>query len=173
MDELTLQAKDINQQGVILAKAGNIDAAVAKFNKAIEIEPMLVDTYKNLGDLYLHIAQYDEAKNYYKKALLIEKNGEIYFQLGNACFMDDDPHTGLENYNLALSAGYDSDEMLFFMGMAYEHLNDDKMALRFVQKALNKNPSRPDYKVKKISIMLRLNMSEDALEAVEELMDII
>lgn len=167
--ELTLLAKDINQQGVILAKAGNIDAAFEKFNKAIEIDPMLIDTYKNLGDLHLHIEQYAEAKNYYKKALLIDKNGEIYFQLGNACFMDDDPHTGLENYNLALSAGYDTDEMLFFMGLAYEHLNDDKMALRYVQKALNKNPSRSDYKVKKINIMLRLNMSEDALAAIEEL----
>lgn len=169
VNEITLQSRDINQQGIALARAGNIDAAIKKFNKALELDPMVIDTYKNLGDLYLHINEYSDAKNYYKKALLIEKNGEIYFQLGNACFMNDEPHEGLENYNLALSAGYDSDEMLFFMGLAYEHLNDDKMALRYVQKALAKNPSRPDYKVKKINIMLRLSMTEDALIAVDDL----
>lgn len=168
-NELTLQSKDLNQQGIALARAGNVDAAIEKFNKALELAPMLVDTYKNLGDLYLHIDKYPDAKNYYKKALLIEKNGEIYFQLGNACFMNDEPHEGLENYNLALSAGYDSDEMLFFMGLAYEYLNDDRMALRYVQKALAKNPSQPDYKVKKINIMLRLSMMEDALNAVDDL----
>ena len=169
INEITLQAKDLNQQGVILTKAGSVDAAIEKFNKALELDPMLVDTYKNFGDLYLHIGRYTEAKNYYKKALLIEKNGEIYFQFGNACFLNDEPHEGLENYNLALSAGYDSDEMFFFMGLAYEHLNDDKMALRYVQKALIKNPSRPDYKVKKINILLRLSMMEEAMDAVDDL----
>lgn len=169
INEVTLQAKDINQQGVLLAKAGNVEAAIEKFDRAIELDPMLIDTYKNYGDLFLHLEKFEEAKKYYKKALLIVKNGEIYFQLGNACFMNDEPHEGLENYNLALSSGYDSDEMLFFMGLAYEHLNDDKMALRYVQKALIKNPSRPDYKVKKINIMLRLDMIEEATVAVDDL----
>lgn len=169
LQESALQAKDLNQQGVILAKNGNIDAAIEKFNKAINLEPMVMESYKNLGDLYLHIDKYEEAKNYYKKALLIEKNGEVYFQFGNACFMNDEPHEGLEYYNMALSAGYDSDEMLFFMGMAYEHMNDDKMALRYIQKAIIKNPSRPDYKVKKVSVLLRLGMISEAKMAVDEL----
>ena len=51
------------------------------------------------------------------------------------------------------------------MGMAYEHMNDDAMALRYIQKAIAKNPSRPDYKVKKISVLLRMNMMEEAKEA--------
>lgn len=169
MNEIILEAKDLNQQGLILFKTGNIEEAKQKFEKAINVEPMLVESYKNYGDLYLAEGEYQQAKNYYKKALLIEKSGEIYFQYGNACFMNDEPHEGLEYYNLALSAGYDNDEMLFFMGMAYEHMNDEKMALRYIQKALNKNPSRPDYKVKKISVLLRLNLMDEAEETVDEL----
>ena len=128
-NEMNIEARDLNQQGIILAKSGNFEKAIDKFMKAIDIEPMLVDSYKNLGDLYLHLEKYEEAKSSLKKALLIEKNGEIYFQYGNACFMNDEPHEGLEYYNLALTSGYDNDEMLFFMGMAYEHLQDDKMAV--------------------------------------------
>lgn len=167
--EVTLHAKDLNQQGVVLAKAGKIDDAIDKFNKAMDLDPMLLDSYKNMGDLYLHIEKYEEAKSFYKKALLIKKDGEIYFQFGNACFLNDEPHEGLNYYNHALSAGYDSDEMLFLMGMAYEHMNDDKMALRYVQKALTKNPSRPDFKVKKINIMLRLGLTDDVYKEVDDL----
>lgn len=169
-NENTLQAKDLDQQGVALFRAGNVEAALEKYQQAMDIEPMLADSYRNMGDLYLATEKYQDAKNYYKKALLIEKNGEIYFQYGNACFLNDEPHEGLEYYNLALSAGFDSDEMFFFMGMAYEHMNDDAMALRYIQKAIAKNPSRPDYKVKKISVLLRMNMMEEAKEAVEELL---
>lgn len=168
--EMNLEALDLNQQGVLLAKLGNIQMAVDKYQRAIDIDPMLIDSYKNLGDLYLRTEDYQQAKNYYKKALLIEKRGDLYFQYGNACFMNDESHEGLEYYNLALASGFDSDEMLFFMGMAYEHMNDDRMALRYFQKALIKNPSRPDYKVKKISTLLKLNMLEEAKKAVDELL---
>lgn len=170
MNETILEAQDLNQQGIMLLKTGNVEEAKEKFERAINTEPMLMESYKNYGDLYLAEGMYQDAKNYYKKALLIEKAGEVYFQYGNACFMNDEPHEGLEYYNLALSAGYDSDEMLFFMGMAYEHMNDDKMALRYIQKAINKNPSRPDYKVKKVSVLLRLNLMGEAEETVDELL---
>jgi len=166
---MILEAKDLNQQGVALMKAGNIEKAKEKFEKAIDVEPMVMDSYKNYGDLYMSIKDYKEAKNYYKKALLIEKSGPVYFQYGNACFMNDEPHEGLEYYNLALSAGFDSDEMMFFMGMAHEHMNDLQIALRYYQKAINKNPSRPDYKVKKIGALINLNLLEDAEKATDEL----
>ena len=170
MEETRLQALDLNQQGAILLKAGNLDAAKKKFEQAMDVDPMVMDSYKNFGDLFMTTKDYEQAKNYYKKALLIEKQGLVYFLYGNACFLNDEPHEGLKNYNLALSAGYDSEEMLFFMGMAYEHMNDDQMALRYIQKAMIKNPSRPDFKVKRISVLLRLNMLEDANEAVDELL---
>lgn len=95
-----------------MLKAGNVETAKEKFNQAIEVDPMVMDSYKNLGDLYLKIGEYAEAKNYLKKALLIKKAGVVYFQYGNACFMNDEPHEGLEYYNLALSAGFDCNKMI-------------------------------------------------------------
>lgn len=168
--ELRLEAQDLNQQGATLLKAGSVDAAREKFDKAIDLDPMLVDNYRNYGDLYMATNEYKQAKDMYKKALLIEKDGALYFLYGNACFMDDDVHEGLEYYNMAISAGYDGDEMLFFMGMAYEHLNDDHMALRYFQKACLKNPSRPDYLVKKITTLARLNLLDSAEESVDTLL---
>lgn len=166
VNEIRLESQDLNQQGALLLKSGNLEAARVKFDKAIEIDPMLMDSYKNYGDLYMALQEYQNAKNAYKKAMLIEKNGLLHFLYGNACFMNDEVHEGLESYNLAIAEGYDSDEMMFFMGMAYEHLNDDNMALRYFQKACVKNPSRPDYMVKKIGTLVRLSMYDKANEVV-------
>jgi len=171
-NELLLEAQDLNQQASMLIKAGNLDAAKVKLDKAIEIEPMLVDSYRNYGDLCMAASMYKEAKNYYKKALLVEKVPVVYFLYGNACFMNDELHEGLEYYNLAISAGFDSDEMMFFMGMAYEHLNDDRMALRYFQRACAKNPSRPDYLIKKIAVLVRLDMLDSAEEEIDNLLQI-
>lgn len=168
-NELRLEAQDLNQQAFALIKAASFDKAKEKLNAAIDLEPMLMDSYKNYGDLYMGLQDYEQAKNMYKKALLIEKKGELYFLYGNACFMQDDVHNGLENYNLALSAGFDNEDMLFFMGMAYEHLNDDQMALRYFQKACNKNPSRPDFIIKKITTLVRLDMLDSAENCVDDL----
>lgn len=167
--ETRLEARDLNQQAAMLIKTNNFDAAKEKIENAIVIDPMLVDSYKNYGDLYISIGEYVEAKNLYKKALLIEKSGELYFLYGNACFLNDDVHEGLANYNLAITFGYDSDEMMFFLGMAYEHLQDDNMALRYFQKACVKNPSRADYQVKKISTLIRLEMIETAEKCTDDL----
>lgn len=170
MDELRLEVQDLNQQAALLIKAGNLEMAKSKLDKAIDADPMLMDSYKNYGDLYMAAQQYKDAKNYYKKALLVEKVPELYFLCGNACFMADELHEGLDYYNQAITAGFDSDEMIFFMGLAYEHLNDDRMALRYFQKAAAKNPSRPDYLVKKITVLIRLDMLESAEAEVEVLL---
>lgn len=169
-NELRLEAQDLNQQGAMLLKTGNVESARAKFDRAIEIDPMLMDSYKNYGDLYMSIEEYQNAKNSYKKAMLIEKNGLLHFLYGNACFMNDELHEGIESYNLAINEGFDGEEMMFFMGMAYEHLHDDNMALRYFQKACVKNPSRPDYLVKKIGVLVRLGNYESAYQATDELL---
>lgn len=170
INEMRLEAQDLNQQGAMLLRTGNLEAAKAKFDKAIEIDPMLMDSYKNYGDLYMSLQEYQNAKNSYKKAMIIEKNGLLHFLYGNACFMNDELHEGLESYNLAINEGYDSDEMMFFMGMAYEHMQDDNMALRYFQKACIKNPARPDYLIKKIGVLIRLSMYDSANESTDELL---
>lgn len=169
-NEIRLEAQDLNQQGAMLLKTGNFEAAKQKFDKAIEIDPMLMDSYKNYGDFYMSTQEYQNAKNSYKKAMLIEKSGLLHFLYGNACFMNDELHEGLESYNLAINEGYDSAEMMFFMGMAYEHMHDDNLAMRYFQKACVKNPSRPDYLVKKIGTLVRLGMYDNANEATDELL---
>lgn len=164
-------AKDLAKQAELLIGSGKLDEAQKKLEEAINADPMEIDCYKNYGDLCMAKKQYADAKNNYKKALLIEKQGYLYYLYGNACFMNNDEHEGLENYNRAISNGYDTDQMMFFMGMAYEHLNDDKNALRYYQRAQQKNPSRPDFQVRKIHLLGKMGETEQALKCTDELIE--
>lgn len=162
-------AVDLANQAELLIKSGKYEEAQKKLDEAIASDPMTLECYKNYGDLYIAKKQYSDAKNCYKKALLIEKQGYLYYLYGNACFLNNDEHEGLENYNLAISNGYDNDNMLFFLGMAYEYMHDDQNAIRYYQKAQLKNPSRPDYQVKKIHALARIGELQQALKCADEL----
>lgn len=73
VSESRLEAQDLNKQGELLLKAGNLAQAESKFQTAIDVDPMVMDSYKNYGDLCMAKEDYKEAKNYYKKAILVEK----------------------------------------------------------------------------------------------------
>lgn len=169
-NELTLQAKDLNQQGVVLLKVGKVEEAKEKFEKAIEIDPMVVDSYKNYGDLYMFTKDFKKAKDSYKKALLVEKKPILYFLIGNACFMADEIEEGLNFYNTAVAAGYDNDKMLFFLATAYEQKKDYEMSLRYYQKACIKNPINNDYKIKTIKLLLKMRSFESADKFINNLL---
>jgi len=169
--EERLEALDLNQQAAMLIQAGNYEQASKKLDQAIELDPMVVESYRNYGDYYMALNDYKSAKTYYKKAILIDKQGLFYFLYGNACFMMDDVHEGLENYNRAIEAGYNDAEMMFFMGMAYEHLNSDEMALRYYQKACIANPSRPDFLTRRIATLVRLDELEKAEQYTDEMIE--
>lgn len=49
-NELHLEAQDLNQQGAMLLRTGNLDAAKAKFDKAIELDPRNYLYAKLTGD---------------------------------------------------------------------------------------------------------------------------
>ena len=46
----------------------------------------------------------------------MRKTEKFIFNMGMRVFLNDEPHEGLEYYNLALSAGFDSDEMFSLWG---------------------------------------------------------
>lgn len=169
-EELRMQALDLNQQAVILLNTGNLMRAEEKCIQAINIDPMVMESYKNLGDIYLSKENYEDAKNYYKKALLIEKSPIVYFQYGSACFLNNEPSEGMEYYNLALSSGEANEEMFFFVGLAYEQMNRNDLALRYIQKAILANPVRPEFKVKKVELLIKMGQEIEAEEVVDQIL---
>lgn len=79
-DYLSL-AKDLQNQG-------NIDRAIALYEKAIALNPELFLAYQNLGDIYTDTNQIEQALDYYRSAeklqpkswLILQKIGNIFLK---------------------------------------------------------------------------------------------
>ncbi|NLP13961.1 MAG: tetratricopeptide repeat protein [Clostridium sp.] len=169
VNEVSL-AEEYNQQGLTLMGANKYEEAITYFNKAQQENPMLVDTYFNLGTAYASMENYDEAKVQFEKILLIDKNNPMaYFHLGNISFMKNDFNKGIENYNKAVSCGYDGSQLYYNLGLVYEEMDNIPMAIRNYNKAIAKEPLRPDFRLKKASLYIQTKKYDEAMEALEEL----
>lgn len=169
-DDVRLQVQELIQNGRLLLAAQKPEEAAKVILRAQELDPAYAEGYSAMGAVLMQQKQYRQAKEQFKKALLIDKTqGQTYFDLGNACLMLDEPSECLDNYNRALDAGYDHAEMQFLIALAYEHIDQDDMALRHLTRAILKDPAAAEYKVKKMVILARLNRNAEAMQMAEEL----
>ena len=74
--------------GMVLFQKGQVDEAIAQFQKALEINPNSRRTHYNLGNALFQKGQLDEAIAQYQKALEINPNyfAEAHYNLGLRSF---------------------------------------------------------------------------------------
>lgn len=169
-DEVRLEAQELIQKGRMLLAADKPEEAKKELERALEKDPMYADAYAAMGAWYMEREQFRQAKEQFKKALLLDKTqGRVYFDLGNAHLMLNEMQECLDCYNRALGAGYDHAEMQFFMALAYEHMENDEMALRHLTRAIMKDPAVPEYKVKKLTVLARMGRMDEAMAMADDL----
>ena len=84
MDNIAIESKDYYMRAKMLFQVRKYKEAEKYFNKSIEVDSMNIDAYIDLACMYIEMKQFIKAKEILKKVLVINnKNGEIYFHLGN------------------------------------------------------------------------------------------
>ena len=74
-----------NNLGLLLARRGRLDEAIAHYRRALEIEPDHISAHNNLGVALAGSKRVDEAITEFRKALEIKPNdAEIHYNLGGA-----------------------------------------------------------------------------------------
>lgn len=72
LTQLQLEARAYRDQGLQYQRAGNLDAALTYYQKAIELDPMYAVAYNDLGIVYDAQGQMDRAEESYLKAIKID-----------------------------------------------------------------------------------------------------
>ena len=86
-DEILAVAEAHGALGNILAAQGNLDGAITKFEKAIEIKPNLFEAQINLGIAWEHKGESDKAHSHYKKAIRLQpQDDQAYLMLANSLY---------------------------------------------------------------------------------------
>ena len=91
------------------APKGQVDEAIAHYQKALQIKPDYAEAHNNLGNALLQKGRVDEAIAHYQKALQIKPdNAEAHYNLGNALLQKGRVDEAIAQYQKALQIKPDS-----------------------------------------------------------------
>ncbi|MEI7868264.1 MAG: tetratricopeptide repeat protein [Candidatus Methylumidiphilus sp.] len=147
-----------NQLGLILRRVGDMDAAIAAYNKALalgnqHLDPKEIATASgNLGNVYQIRGNLDKAIEFYQKALQLDKGlndkegmANDYGSLGIVYQIHGDLDKAIEFYQraLKLNEGLGTKEVEAStygnLGLVYQMRGDLEKAIEYFQKALKLN----------------------------------
>jgi tetratricopeptide (TPR) repeat protein len=143
------------------------------YQKAEQEDPMYVDTYINMAEVYIVTKRLEEAKSVLQKVLFVDKNnGEVYFHLGNIAYMQQQPEEARSLYMKAVNNGYNEPRATYHLASLYLDMGDLDNALFFYGKSVKADPYNSAARLRKIEILVSQEKYEDALRNADELIEV-
>jgi len=131
-----------NNLGITLFQKGQVDQAMAHFQKALEINPNYDLAHNSLGNVFLQKRQLDEAIAQFQKALEINpKYFEVHSNLGNAFLQKGQVDEAMAQFQKALEINPNYDLAHYNLGNALFQKGEVDEAIEQYQKALEINPN--------------------------------
>lgn len=167
MDKLA--AQEYLKQGAVYSGQGKYDEALSYYDKAEKENPMDIEVYLSKGIAYANLEKFPEAKEQFEKALKINRNsGIVYYHLGSIAILENNISEGLENYNKAIANGYDDAQLYYSLGLLHEENGEVDLAIRNYSKAIQRDPMRPDIRIRKVQLLLQGEHYPEAIQALDE-----
>jgi tetratricopeptide (TPR) repeat protein len=134
-----------NNLGIVLAKMGRTDEAMAHYRKALELNPNYAEPHNNLGLLLSDKGRTDEAMAHYRKAVEINPNyAETHYNLGILLVNTGRTNEALAHLLRALELNPNLAEAHNYLGVLFAQCGRTDEALGHFQKALEINPDAVD-----------------------------
>jgi len=140
----TLSAEDHVDQGMEYHGQGELDKAIAEYEKAIELEPNDADAHRNLGTAYGEQGKWEESAAAYERAIEIDPDfGEAYGDLAAAYFRLGRIPEALETGEKAIELAPDYATAHNNLGIIYKEQGEYDLAIAEYEKAIELDPSDP------------------------------
>ncbi len=153
------------QSGFDEANKGNLDAAIAYFNKAISLDEKNSGAYVGLGNAYLRKDDTYNAIGYFNKALFLDgKNAGAYVGLGNTYLRKGATEKAIAYFNQALFLDGKNAGAYVGLGNAYLRKGDTEKAIAYFNQTISLNWNNPPAHFFLGLLYLSLNKKESALE---------
>lgn len=103
---------------------------------------ILLDVYKNLGNLYLKNGNLESAEQFYLKAYAINpQSDELLVNLATLDLQNGDEALALEKFRHALFANEKNDKAWSGLSLIYELFGERELAIGCIKRALDSNPN--------------------------------
>ena len=121
---------------------GELDKAAEAMTRAVALNPMDFDSFRNLGTAQLQLGHVDEAEKAFK-AITVQNSGyaAAWNGLGLVAVQRNDADTARRDFEKAIEAGPDEVEPLLNLGLLYQKSGDKRLAVHYYEMFLRKAPA--------------------------------
>ena len=135
------EAEASNGRGVVLYYRGALEAALASFQRAVEMVPGFAEAHNNLGLALSRLGRAEEAVAAFKEALRLEpKMGEVFNNLGLLYHAKADHPKAAEMFHQAVQNAADSSIAYTNLGNSFYHMSQPEKAVAAWRRALELDP---------------------------------
>lgn len=148
----------------MLKAEGDLNAALAEFERAIEVNPRLTVAYLGAGDIYRERGDYPEAERRYAQAARTEpQNFDAQYKHGLTLQLLNRVTEAVRAYLRALAIRPEDFEANLNLATAYLQLQEPGQALPYAQRAVRLNPSSGPARVNLGSVYAAMNRHSEAV----------
>jgi tetratricopeptide (TPR) repeat protein len=151
-DRLRAAVQELNQapvaylqRGLEMAQGGNLSGAIQEYQRAVELDPSLVQAHIDLIQLFARAGKSDQAEEEYRTAVRLDPNrAECYYNYGVLMFGLKKLAEAEQAYRRAVELNPEYAEAHNNLGYLLEHQGRTDDAIAEYEAALK---SRPDYRL--------------------------
>ncbi len=152
-----------------LMRMGRFDEALVEMRRAHELDPLSLEQFAGIGEIFYYQRQYDQAIEQYKKILELEPNsGFAYWWLGNVYVQKGMFEDAVAAYQKSIPLSGDSPDEPTGLAYAYALSGNKKAALQIIEELKQRSHKSYISPVLIAVVYIGLNEKEQAFEWLEK-----
>jgi tetratricopeptide (TPR) repeat protein len=152
------------EKGVRLSNEGKLDAAVEKFEDALEIVPTFYQARNNLGSALLAKGDFAGAQRQFEEVIRLQQaDGAAYFNLGNAFLMMNRGEDCYRALREGLKREPNSTKGQFLLGTLYSRTGRFQEAQKQLESVLQLDPTMSQVHLELVNLYLRQQARPQAI----------
>jgi type IV pilus assembly protein PilF len=163
-----------NDLGICYMNKKRMADAISHFKKAVAIKPNYAPAHNNLGTAYLALKEWDTAIEIFKGISKDALYGTPHYPLSNiglAYYHKGEFNTALRYYKEALKIKDNFANALRGAGRCYLALNDGRLALKYLERAVKVAPKAPELHYELAEANLLIGRTRQAIVSYESALE--
>jgi tetratricopeptide (TPR) repeat protein len=162
-----------NNIAISLLRKGELEEAVAHYNKALDLNPGYGEAHYNLANSLLRLGRVDEAVAHYEKALEINPNNlSAHYNLAAAFVQSGKMDAAIEHYNKVLERDPNQAAAHNNLGAALNRIGRMDEAVTHYLKALELNPDNAEAHYNLGNTLLQMKRVDEAMAHYEKALEL-
>lgn len=149
-----------------------LDEALDLFLAVLESDPSHLDAHHKLGLLFMKKGEFPQAELYFSKLVNLKQDPIYFSNLGAALYQQQRLIEAAEAYENAIALDDKRAERLQSLAQVYYELGDDEKALHYFERAARRKPKDTELKLILADYYERLVRLEDAIAALENILEL-